>query len=656
MDLSVIIVNYNVRYFLEQALMSVRKASQHLNTEVWVVDNNSIDGSVEMVREKFPEVKVIANSGNEGFSKANNQAIRQSTGRYVLLLNPDTVVEELTFKKVADFMDAHPDAGGLGVRMIDGKGHFLPESKRGLPTPAVAFYKLFGLSKLFPTSKTFGRYHLGYIPENKTAEIEVLSGAFMLLRAEALAKTGLLDEDYFMYGEDIDLSYRIIKAGYKNYYFPETTIIHYKGESTKKTSVNYVFVFYKAMVIFAQKHFGAGKAGLFSLLINGAIWLRAGAALAHRAALQLWQPLLDSAIIYSGLYWSKIYWEQNHRFVEGGMYPPEYMLINAPVYTLLWVAGIAMAGGYAFRHRLKNIWRGLFLGTMLIAIVYAFAPESYRFSRALILLGAAWALITLSAYRVFIHFLRHKNFDYGQSGELKLIVAGSKAEAKRAGELVANAGAGTRIIGRVSGSEETNPELSENFLGRWNQLPEVISIFRPDEVIFCGADVSGEAMIAMMSQLNGKGPRFKILPEKSLFIIGSNHKNDNGEWYTIDIKLNLAGNSAKSEKRLFDLMAALLLLPLVFALALLRPAKFSAVKNLAQVLGGNMTWVGYSADNSENRLPALKPGILSTNDQYNESQQNIISNQKADFFYARDYSPAIDLEIVIKNLKKVFSS
>ncbi|MEL6867301.1 MAG: glycosyltransferase family 2 protein, partial [Bacteroidota bacterium] len=240
MKLSVIIVNYNVKYFLEQALLSVRKAAARVETEVFVVDNNSVDESVSMVREKFPEVILIANKDNPGFSIANNQAIRQSNGEYVLLLNPDTVVEEDTFEKCVAFMDAHPRAGALGVKMIDGSGAFLPESKRGFPSPLVAFYKTFGLSRLFPKSQIFNHYHLGYLDKDENHEVEVLAGAFMFLRASVLEKVGLLDETFFMYGEDIDLSYRIVKAGYKNYYFSATTIIHYKGESTKKGSLNYV--------------------------------------------------------------------------------------------------------------------------------------------------------------------------------------------------------------------------------------------------------------------------------------------------------------------------------------------------------------------------------------------------------------------------------
>ena len=275
MKLSIVIVNYNVKYFLEQCLHSVQNACNGLESEVFVVDNDSVDGSVKMVRDKFPDVFLIENKENKGFSAANNQAIRKSKGEYVLLLNPDTIVEDDTLRKVVDFMDEHPDAGGLGVKMLDGKGKFLPESKRGLPYPSVAFFKVFGLSSLFPKSRMFSTYHLGYLDKDKTHVVDVLAGAFMLLRKSVLNQIGLLDEDFFMYGEDIDLSYRITQAGYKNYYFPGTRIIHYKGESTKKGSLNYVFVFYNAMIVFANKHFSKENARAFSMMINFAIYFRA---------------------------------------------------------------------------------------------------------------------------------------------------------------------------------------------------------------------------------------------------------------------------------------------------------------------------------------------------------------------------------------------
>ena len=347
--ISVIVVNYNVEFFLEQCLNSVKKALENVTGEVFVVDNNSIDGSVEMVRLKFPEINLIANKDNRGFSKANNQAIEISQGEYILLLNPDTVVEEDTFSKVISFMDNHPDAGGLGVRMLDGKGVFLPESKRGLPTPTVAFYKIFGLSKLFPKSKKFGQYHLGHLNELETNEVDILSGAFMLMRKEALNKVGLLDETFFMYGEDVDLSYRIQKGGYKNYYFPETRIIHYKGESTKKSSVNYVFVFYRAMVIFAEKHFSQKNAKLFSFLINCAIYFRASLAIFGRFIKQISLPLFDGFYLIGGLFVLTRYWKKSS--IE---FPSEIVNIAIPSYTAIWLLSILYSGGYDSPNKIYN--------------------------------------------------------------------------------------------------------------------------------------------------------------------------------------------------------------------------------------------------------------------------------------------------------------
>ena len=283
MNLSVIIVSYNVRYFLEQCLKSVIQASHALDVDIFVVDNCSEDDSVSMVQTRFPEVKLIINTDNKGFSKANNQAIRLSESDYILLLNPDTVLEEDALIKTLHFMETHPGAGGLGIKMIDGYGHFLPESKRGLPTPWASFCKMSHLSQLFPRSAYFNHYHLGNLAENETNQIEVLAGAFMLLRRKVLDHIGLLDEDFFMYGEDIDLSIRITKSGSFNYYFPEARMIHYKGESTRKGSLNYVRVFYGAMLIFARKHFGGKNERLLSLVILPGVYSRAGLAMISRS-------------------------------------------------------------------------------------------------------------------------------------------------------------------------------------------------------------------------------------------------------------------------------------------------------------------------------------------------------------------------------------
>ncbi|MDR0995735.1 MAG: glycosyltransferase family 2 protein [Tannerella sp.] len=251
--LSVVIVNYNVKYFLEQCLVSVERAAEGLDVEIFVVDNASTDDSLAYLGARFPQVIFIANTDNRGFAAANNQAIRQSKGEYVLLLNPDTLIGEDSLHTLCFFLDEHPQAAAVGVKMLDARGGFLPESKRCFPTPWVAFCKLFGLGKLFPHSPTFAAYSLPYLNPNKTHKVSVLAGAFMLMRREALDKAGLLDESFFMYGEDIDLSYRFVQQGYTNYYVPER-ILHYKGESARQDDKRYLKSFYGSMLIFFKKY------------------------------------------------------------------------------------------------------------------------------------------------------------------------------------------------------------------------------------------------------------------------------------------------------------------------------------------------------------------------------------------------------------------
>ena len=277
MKLSVVIVNYNVSHYLLQCVDSLSHALRGTDSEVIVVDNHSRDNSVTLLRQYHPEVRIVENLHNLGFAKANNIAIRQSRGEYVLLLNPDTIVSESVVKGVISFLDSHPEAGSAGVRMLNADGTVAPESRRGVPTPMTAFYKLSGLCGMFPNSRRFGRYYLGHLPWDSPQQIEVVSGAFCMLRTSVLKKVGLLDEDYFMYGEDIDLSYRILKSGATNWYVPET-ILHYKGESTHKSSFRYVHVFYQAMHIFFRKHFS--HLGLFiSIPIKTAIIVKASSAL-----------------------------------------------------------------------------------------------------------------------------------------------------------------------------------------------------------------------------------------------------------------------------------------------------------------------------------------------------------------------------------------
>lgn len=650
MKLSIVIVNYNVEHFLEQCLFSVRKAIANIEAEVYVVDNNSVDGSLKMLSEKFPEVKVIANKDNVGFSRANNQAIRVSTGEYVLLLNPDTVVEDDTFTKTIEFMDTHPDAGGLGVKMVDGKGRFLPESKRGLPTPATAFYKMFGLAKLFPHSKRFARYYLGHLDNDEVNEVEILSGAFMLMRRETLDKCGLLDETFFMYGEDIDLSYRIILAGYKNYYYPKTRIIHYKGESTKKTSVNYVLVFYKAMEIFVKKHFANEGAKTYSFFINIAIYIKAFFALLSQLFSKAVQPLIDTILGYFGLATISYFWGNIVVYDGSGTYPSTLFAIILPIYLLIWLLTSYFSGGYDKPYKVAPALSGVFVGSFLILVLYALLPEQLRFSRAIIILGMAWVAAEMSFTRWIGYLLKRPSFQYGKNAKKRFLVIGSTDETQRVVQLLQSTSIKPDFIGLITPYDDK--DVPENYLGNLRQVPDIIDIYKINEIIFCSKDLSHQLIIDKMEEWHSSLD-YKIAPEDTLSIIGSNSINTRGDLYTIDIK-TISTNSNKRKKRLFDFISSLLGIVLWIFLAFFINKPFHFLKSCFKVLFGKYSWIGYctTKDNEKLRLPKIKKGIFDPSANISRIGLSEEEKEHLNLMYARDYSLSKDISFFFRALKK----
>lgn len=651
--LSIVIVNYNVEHFLEQCLHSVFKAVSNVPSEIFVVDNNSVDGSVALIKDKFPAVKLICNQKNTGFSFANNQAIRVCSGKYILLLNPDTVVEEDTFEKTLGFMEKHPKAGGLGVKMLDGKGNFLPESKRGLPTPSVAFFKIFGLSRLFPKSKLFGGYHLGYLDKDKTQEVDVLSGAFMLLRKEALNKTGLLDESFFMYGEDIDLSYRLTEAGYKNYYFPETRIIHYKGESTKKSSINYIFVFYKAMIIFAKKHFTQKNAKVFSFLINIAIYLRASASIIIRFIKKSVLQFFDLVIVLSGLWFIKNYYEQHIKFIEGGGYSGKLISIALPAYAIIWLFCVFLSGGYDKPIKLRRIIRGIILGSAVILIGYSLLPEEYRFSRAIILLGSAWTMIIIVLSRMVFHTLKLKGFGLYTDYKKRIVIAGAINECVRVNDLLKQTSANISYVGFIFPEEPAIKE--QNYIGTLNQLNDIIEIYNIDEVIFCAKNISAQNIIEQMTHPGIRNIDYKIAPPESISIIGSNSIETSGDLYVIELN-SISKTSNKRNKRLLDIGCSFVFLFLYPILVFTVKNPFNFLRNIILVLIGKKSWVGLKEEIRQfNKSDFLKtkPGILNPEDGLNERINDPEIINRLNLVYVKDYRISNDLNIIRKGLSSL---
>lgn len=647
MKLTIVIVNYNVQYFLEQCLLSVQRAIGTMAVEVYVVDNNSVDGSIEMVAEKFPWVKLIANKDNTGFSKANNQAMRVAQGEYVLLLNPDTVIEEDTLVKIVDFMDQHPDAGGLGVKMVDGKGKFLPESKRGLPTPETSFYKIFGISRLLPKSKKFNRYHLGNLDNDSTHEIEILSGAFMMMRKKALDQVGLLDEAFFMYGEDIDLSWRIIQGGWKNYYYPDTCIIHYKGESTKKGSLNYVFVFYNAMVIFAKKHFSESNAKLFSFFIQVAIWLRASAAILARFIKALALPLVDvAALLGTLLFTQKIYTELTEKTIESHLTIPAFI-----GFTITWIFSSWLGGGYDKPVNPLRPFKAAILGSLFILLSYSLLPESLRFSRAIVLSASLAAPFVFILTRIFSQLLLKGKVSWKKNVTRRFAIVGSKDEIERVKGIILQTFFTVEDVIYISAT----PEEGNQYQGHLAQLEEIVRVRNVDSVIFCAKDLSSSTIISTMSNFGNSEIEFKIAPPETLYIIGSNSIDTSGDVYMLEVN-SISKSSNQRVKSSFDIGLSLLMTPALPFLFFIQKAPLSFIKNWFLVLIQQKTWVGFAPANNTSvpmKLPRLKPSVLHPLSHLSALSRTDDNIQKLNIVYAKDYRLSNDLGIVLKNIRKL---
>ncbi len=634
MKLSVIIVNYNVRAYLEQCLRTVFEAMKGVEGDVFVVDNLSTDGSVEMVRAKFPQVKLIANQENVGFSRANNQAIRESAAEYVVLLNPDTVVGEDVFRKVVAFLDAHPKAGGLGVKMIDGTGRFLPESKRGLPTPSVAFYKIIGLTRLFPRSKVFGRYHLGHLPEDEAAPIEILSGACMFMRKRTLDEVGLLDESFFMYGEDIDLSYRITLGGYENWYFPAARIIHYKGESTKKSSVNYVFVFYNAMAIFAKKHFTRKRPDLLAALINASIYLSAAGAIVARFLRRALLPLIDLVSI------TALVTLFEHAAVPGTQGVPWRSVVVLVGVGVPWAA---LFGAYDRPVKLLNIAKAMVLPLLSALCFLLLGPWNMAPRMTVVEVFLVAAALLLS--RLSLHGMRVKGYVLRDQERQRVMAVGSTTESRQALALLWQTHFGL-------GRQEHWPAASALDDAGVRDLRKAVRRHDMDEVVFCAKDLPWARIIDLMEALRRTGATFKIMQPGREFIIGPNSIESVHDLYIME-RHAVSSAAGRRTKRIVDIGLSLLFLiglP-VWIWGVERKPAF--VRNIVRVLGGSATWVGFHPRLHRTfRLPRLRTGIIDA-----VSAQDLrpdpLTVDRVNITYAKDYHPWQDVRWTLRSLSRL---
>jgi GT2 family glycosyltransferase len=652
MTLSVIIVNYNVKYFLDQCLLSVAKAMKGIEGEIIVVDNNSSDGSEAMLRRNHPDVTFIENSVNEGFSKANNQGIRIARGKYILLLNPDTIVGEDALRLSCSFMEDHPDCGALGLKMFDGGGNFLPESKRGFPSPWVAFCKIFGLNELFPSSRLFNTYYLGHLDKEQVQQIDVLTGAYMFIRKEALDKSGYLDETFFMYGEDIDLSYRIQQAGYKLNYLPDSSIIHFKGESTRKSSFNYVRNFYEAMLIFARKHFPGKIVRMYQFSIRSAIYLKAALSFSSTIIRRLFKPLIDMLILGFAFTVVKVLWAKWY-FQDPDYFSNIFDLYNLPLYLFISLLSFVYLGKYHLKFSIRRDLRIFMLNATVLLIIYSILPANFRVSRALLIFGLVIGYMLIYVKDYLSKSMRSRRLESGRN----VVIVGQEQHTKLLLELLDRRPDKPKLVGfiSISSANSVGQTSNERKLGGIDSLESIVRFHNIQEIIFDQRSIDAQDIMKEMTAL-GDQYHFKIFTPDSGSLIGSNDRNKPGEVFTFDLEYHIASSYQRFLKRQADLLISGIFLVLSPFVLLFNKFQFKAISNLVDILFAKKTFVGYiSNTENEHFLPAVNRSVFRhvNTDELELSNAQI---KNLDFLYAREYSLWDDLMIIFSNFNKLGQS
>lgn len=647
MKVSVIIVNYNVKYFLEVCLHSTLRALKGIEGEVIVVDNNSQDGSTAFVKERFPEVVLLENTENKGFSRANNQAVAIARGEYILFLNPDTVLPEDFFRKTLGYIDVHPEVGSIGPRLIDGKGIFAPDAKKSFPTLSVALFKATGINKLLPKSPYFNKYYAVDVGEFEVAKVESLSGCCMMMRRKAIEEAGgAFDEDYFMYFEDGDLCYRIRKAGYVNIYFPETTVIHYKGESTRKTTLSYVKIFNEAFAIFARKHYGKQNARLFIFFINLGIVLRAILSVVKTLLKVLKMPLFDAIILLTVLHFVKEFWIGQVKDILP--IPMMSVYLTFPAYIAIWILSMFLNGAYDQPYRGLRVVRGMLVGTVICLAYFGLIPPELRYSRAIIIITGASGAVILVALHEFLYrvgLLKYTRYD---AIPRKAVIVAEEDAYHNTAATLQQVHYAPDIFGRISA--HTTPEESAS-LTSLNSMKPLLYTAGIDEVIFC---VNGLSYEEIMEQMQHCGERYeyKIHLPGSLSFVGSNSSHTAGDLYTIDRRFNLSKYAQQRNKRVVDIAASLALLITSPIALFIIPHPMNYLNNCIQVLLGKRTWVGYDAEiPKQTLLPQIRKGILPPYHIIRGFEPSEDVRAQMNIGYAESYNASHDLNFILRNIK-----
>lgn len=677
-DLSVIIVNYNVKAFLEQCLMAIERAKHDLNIEIFVVDNASVDGSQAMVKKRFPYVHLIENKKNIGFSKANNQALKLINGKYILILNPDTLIQEDTLIILKNFLDTHPNAGAVGCKLINPDGSFQIASRRGLPTPWVAFTRIFGLSKIFPKSRLFGKYNMTYLGSNVKSEVDVLPGSLMFMRKDILDKIGYFNEDYFMYGEDIDLCYRIKKEGWKIFYIPTTKAIHYKGESTKKGEISFVSNFYSAMLIFTNKHFKSHYSIFLRTILTVGIYSRAFVSYLWRILKYFVSPLLDSILIIVSIFLAIKIWLPH--------YSLERFRVVAPIYIFVWFISIYLFGAYhkKGKYHLKPILWSSIVG-LLVNSTFTYFFKQFAYSRVVVLISFILIIIMLSIWRIVYRFRGPLSKEGPLSKLRRAIIIGAGKEGKRILRKLQNR---PDMQYEVCGFVDFEPKSvgkeinGTEVLATIDNIKDVIRVEKINDVIFSSDRLTNAQILETIVLAQGSGVNFRIVPHELEYIVAKSSVDEIDTLPILDM-IGVADPLDLMVKRIFDIIASTLIIIITFPLMLINflfggrlvakkvigyagqpisikffeggmgfmkyiPLYFSVFTGKLSIVGSEITEFEPSEFHT-----IYKPGLIGLVQIKSREKKKALTRQEKDYYnlyYVKNQSIITDIQIILKSI------
>jgi len=688
---SVIIVNYNVRDFILHALQSIKKALKNLDHEIIVVDNASVDGSPEFIKSQFPDVILIENEKNVGFAAANNIALKQAKGEYLVLINPDTLVQEDTFTSLMNFMKTHPDAGAATCKILNPDGSFSLDSRHSIPSPSTAIWKILGLSKIFPKNKIFGQYNLTYLDPDDTYPVDAISGSFMFIRREAFLDTGLLDEDFFMYCEDIDYCHRLNNTGWKIYYVPESNIIHYKGESTKKDNIDYVINFNKSLYLYFKKHFQSKYLGVFKWFILAGVSLRGLFIYIKNFIGRNFAALLDLIILNLVLFITfYVRFELKSGF-EISEFFNRYIFVNLMASMSFLGTAYAIDLYRKLKYSIVEIFKTNLISFLLVASVTFFLNQ-LAFSRMVVLISFVICTITMIGWRIALR-ITNRDSQSTLSKSLfrrRVVIVGTDENTRRLlSKMRDQAKIGFDVIGIISEDEKKIGSEIAGFeiVASLNNLERYVKLESISQVIFSTHSLPYELIIKTISKIKNPRVEFKVVPENMEVIIGKSSVERLSDFNLVEIDYAIGKSFNRFSKRIFDILLSGIIitvtLPAWIIIKFLAKRKFNQViiadqfgkpvkivqsnesvgrgfKNFLllqdAILKGNLSFVGAPIRLAKDKKPNFyyKPGLSGFLQIQSSNIRSEKESEQYELYYLKNQNFWLDLEILTLTLIKRF--